>query len=205
MGGGFPETPISGGTNLLISGPPMTGKYRLLLDLLGGSSDNVVVISTQQPAGSIREDLAERHDTSEQNVAIVDAISRLRGFDTNGNDQTRFVSSPANLTQIGVGFTDFFARWEHSPTRVGIHSISQLAMYSEVKTVYKFLQVLTGQIKNGGWISFAVLDPSMHEDQARYILQDPFDGIIETRDAGDGGQQMRLRGLGVAPTEWISF
>lgn len=206
VGGIPPVRTIPAGTNLLISGPPMTGKYDVLLDFLGSGSDNVVVISTHHSNEEIRSAIAERRASQGKSgdIHVVDCVSQMQRSGSTNSTDTVYVSSPENLTKIGVGFTEFFTELESETARVGFHSISHLLMYADLKAVYKFLQVMTGQIKNANWISAMVYDPSMHETRTSHTVQEPFDGMIETREA-DGHRELRVRGLDPEPTEWEEY
>lgn len=205
LGGDLPDLDVPDGTNLMIAGPPMSGKYDLFLGLLQHEGDNVVVISTQRGAEEIRRDIEDRWgNVDDEEIAIVDCVSKLRGGDVKDDTHTRYVQSPKNLTRIGVAFTDFYTRWEGERTRVGFHALSNLVMYTDLETVYKFLQVLNGQVYNAGWLSVMVYDPSMHDERVTHTLQDPFDGIIDTRE-NDGRREFRIRGLESTPTDWTGF
>jgi KaiC/GvpD/RAD55 family RecA-like ATPase len=199
---------VDPGTNLLVTGPPMTGKYTLLLELLTRSSDAIVVITTKNGGEKIRTDLGALRDIDPTHVGVVDCVSQQRDVDNVTETETsKFVSSPKNLTQIGVEFTDLFERFherEHR-TRVGLHSASQLVMYANLRQVYQFLQVLTGKIQSAGWIGGVVLDSTAHDEQTIYTLQELFDGVVETRESSEGRREMRVRGLAAEATPWQPF
>lgn len=196
---------------LLISGPPMTGKYELMLQLLSGNCDQFIIISTKNQASRIREDL--RKYTSEipdEYIGIIDSVSHRESMsDLDETKNTKYVSSPQNMTGIGVKFTDLYSRFteelNRGQTGVGLHSISQLLMYSNIKTVYQFLQVLTGQIRSAEWMGVAVVESEVTDNENLQLLQHHFDGIIETRENADGIRQYRVRGLTASTTNWREF
>lgn len=201
LGGDWPISEVPSGTNLMISGPPMTGKYELMHEILTLDEDNVVVISTNDPERKIAIDY---ESIDSQQFGIIDCVSKYQGLDADDSENRKFIASPKNLTRIGVAFTDFYSKWEQEPTRVGLDSLSNLLMYSDLKHVYKFIQVMTGQIFNAKWISVMTYDHSMHDEQTNHTLQDPFDGLIETRE-DNGSREFRIRGLEPGSTEWITF
>jgi KaiC/GvpD/RAD55 family RecA-like ATPase len=208
LGTTLPVEEVSDGFNLLISGPPMTGKYELLLGVLLSSCDNVVVVSTKNSAERIREDVDDIA-TDGVELGVVDTVSRQRNIETlSGDALTKYVSSPENLTQMGVKFTVLFDHfYENQPeerTGVGIHSVSHLLMYSDVKAVYQFLQVITGKIQSAEWLGVATLDSTVHDEQTKNMLQNHFDGVVETRRV-DGERQLRVVGLGSEATDWSRF
>lgn len=200
---------LSPDDTVLISGPPMTGKYELLLRLLASYSDNLILISTKNDASRIISDYGDiAGEIDRERIGAIDCVSRNEAIDdTQEVPIVRYVKSPQNLTQIGVEFTElsdiFLNRDGH--TGVGIHSLSQLVMHSTTKSVYQFLQVLTGQIRSAGWLGVAVIDTSVDTDEELRILHHHFDGVIETREDPDQGRQYRVRGLAPTTTEWDHF
>jgi hypothetical protein len=205
----LPVDAIPDGSNLLISGPPMTGKYDLMLQLLIESCENVVVLSTKNSADRIRDDVADVPAPSPE-VGVVDCVSRQRNLGpTSEGELTKYVSSPQNLTQIGVKFTVLFDRfYEEQPeefTGVGLHSISHLLMYSDVKQVYQFLQVLTGKVQSAGWLGFGIIDSSIHDEKTQNTLQNLFDGVVQTKRGENGERRLRVTGLSSQPTDWVTF
>lgn len=199
----FPAGGITAGTSLLVAGPPMTGKYDLLLRLLAADADATVVISTGDNSRRVREDYgAIESGPTEEAVGIVDCVDEGDG----ANETTRYVSSPENLTQIGVKFTEFFDEYRQSYDRVtvGVNSVSELLMYSDVRQVYQFLQVLTGKIQSAEWLGACVIDPTMHDEQTVNTLQNSFDSVVETRQANDR-REFRVRGMSSRASDWTAF
>lgn len=188
----------------------MTGKYQLLLEFLGRSSDAAIVVTTKNGVETVRSDLDAIRHYDDDRVGVVDCVTQQRDIASGGaaeTETTKFVSSPGNLTRIGVEFTDLFERFNERGlrTRVGVHSASQLVMYSNLKQVYQFLQVLTGKLQSAGWTGGVVLDSTAHDDQTIYTLQELFDGIVETRESAEGRREMRVRGLSAEASPWQPF
>jgi len=202
---------LSADDTLLIAGPPMTGKYDLMLRLLVAYSQQYIVISTKNNAERVRNDLRRvAHEVSDDDIGVIDCVSHRETMESVQDTQsTKFVSSPQNMTGIGVKFTDLFGRFHDELNRghtgVGLHSISQLLMHSDVKTVYQFLQVLVGQIRSAEWLGVAVVDTAVTDTENFQLLQHHFDGIIETRESTEGKREYRIRGLTPVTTEWRAF
>ena len=202
---------ISADDSLLIAGPPMTGKYHLMLQLLVAFSDQYIIITTKNGADRVRDDLHQvASDVPDGYIGVIDCVSHRETMnDLTESQITKYVSSPQNMTGIGVKFTDLFGHFHEDLNRghtgVGLHSISQLLMHSDIKTVYQFLQVLIGQIRSAEWLGVAVVETAVTDDENLQLLQHHFDGIIETRENGDGEREYRIRGLTPATTEWRSF
>lgn len=195
---------------VLIHGPPMTGKYELMLQTLTHSFDAVIVISTKNQAPRVISDYHARSGTVDPDrIGIVDATSHFELIeDIEETQRIKFASSPDNLTQIGVKFTELFEHFQDfdsddSHVGVGLHALSHLVMYSGLKSVYQFLQVLTGQLRTAGWFGVAVLDETTNMEQIETLHQH-FDGRVETRENQHGVREYRLKGFN-RQSEWTAF
>ena len=64
MLGDTPVSPeeIQAGQSVLVAGPPMTGKYQLLFEILGSAADRGIVVSTGEPADEVRRDFVAAAD-----------------------------------------------------------------------------------------------------------------------------------------------
>jgi hypothetical protein len=87
---------------------------------------------------------------------------------------------------------------------VGLHTVAALLMYADVQTVYKFLQVFTGQARSQDAACVAVLDTTGDEKQ-RNLLGQHFDGVVETRENDAGAREVRVRGLEAGHGSWATF
>lgn len=195
---------------ILIAGPPMTGKYELLLRLIQLHADRVIFISTKNGYERVREDFRSAvGPVDESRMGIVDCVSYHQPVDLDQlSGPVKLAESPENLTRIGVKFTELFDEFldaEPGTIAVGIHSVSQLLMHSEVKQVYQFLQVLVGQIRNAGHLVVAVVDASATDDETLATLQQHFDGLIHTRENDAGAREFRVRGLTPSASPWTEF
>ncbi|MFB6173391.1 MAG: hypothetical protein ABEI39_01995 [Halobacteriales archaeon] len=188
---------------VLVSGPPMTGKYELMLRLLAENVDAAVFVTTKNGADELRSDFRSHADVAEDEVGVVDCVTPAESRADPDGPATEYVGSPSNLTAIGVAFTDLFSAFDgrHDRVGVGVHSVSGLLMHNDLKGVYQFLQVLAGQARSAGWFNASVVDASVAEDGE--MIQHHFDGVIETRT--DGEREFRARGLTPTASEWRPF
>ncbi|ERH12766.1 MAG: hypothetical protein J07HB67_01792 [halophilic archaeon J07HB67] len=204
------DTPVSleeiqAGQSVLVAGPPMTGKYQLFTEILGGAADRGIVVSTGAPAEEVRADLVTAGCVAD-GVAVVDCVTRQQGSDAVDDDLTRYVSSPKNVTEIGMKFTDQFERFREYDDQVGVglHSLSELLVYLDPQDVYKFARVFTRQAGSEGWFTVATLGSTMHDEQTLHTMYEPFDTVIDTRET-DGRRELRVRdGRGPA-SDWAEF
>ena len=206
----LPVTEVRPGTNLLVMGPPMTGKYDLLCEVLADGhrqGDAGLVVTTQHSADRLREDVGERlPDDAEPQLGIVDCVSQERGMGQEEHALTQYVSSPGDFTGIGMASSKLLEQFANQgyQTRVALDSISQLLMYADVKTVFRFLHILTGRISAADGLGFGTMDADAHDDQTVNTIRQLFDGLVETR-TGETGRERRVRGLPDAPSDWERF
>lgn len=196
---------------VLIAGPPMTGKYHLLVRLLRLHADRVLFITTKNGYERVRQDFRDAVGAyDESRLGIIDCLSYHQSVDVDAvSGPVRFTDSPENLTRIGVKFTELFDRLYEGPDGgrlgVGVHSLSQLLMHSSVKQVYQFMQVLTGQTRSAGCPTVAVLDAATDDDGELQKLQQHFDGVVATRENEAGDREFRLRGITPSASAWTAF
>jgi hypothetical protein len=201
-----PELPEVGGeSTVLIAGPPMSGKYELLLGLLGSLGDRSIVVSTEDGADRVRAEFESTAGPRPENgLGVVDCVS-ARNEAVTDTELTKYASAPDNLTAIGVKFTDLaesFRNRGFADVSVGFHSLSTLLMYFDVERVYRFLRVFNGQVEDSGWTGVATLGSTMHDERTLHTLYDPFGTVVETRVEADREYRVRSRdGVG----DWTAF
>lgn len=176
----IPVADLQHGRAVLIRGPAMTGKYDLLLELLSALAARSILVSTSRQAEGARADFAAYGDPDQ--LWVADCASRIHGREPESSDRVRYASSPRNLTEVGVKFTELLGCIEaDGEAAVGVHSISELVMYTDVQQVYQFLTVLLAECRGVGWPMVAVVDDAAVGDQSINTLTEPFDVVVSTR------------------------
>lgn len=196
------------GRSVLVAGPPMTGKYELMFRLLADAADRAILITTGDSAETVSADFADAAGVPAEEVGVVDCASKQQGSAVEDTERVRYVSSPKNITEIGMKFTDLFEVFRESDDAVGVgvHSLSQLLMYLDPQDVYQFVQVLTSQTESEGWFTVAVIGSTMHDEQTLHTMYEPFDTVINTRDnEEDGTRELRVRGRSQSSSSWTPF
>jgi KaiC/GvpD/RAD55 family RecA-like ATPase len=204
----LPVEEIPDGTNLLVGGPPLTGKRKLALALVDGGcerGEGGLVVGTQESTGNVRERAPNVWKQLEAGRAgVVDCVTRQRGDRVGDEDLVKYVSSPGDVTDIGIRLGGIFQRLEETCERVrfDVSTISTMLMYTHERRVYRFLHVFAGHVERLGWLGLGVLDTSNREPFD--TLAPLYDGMIQTRSTEDG-RELRVVGLGGSPTEWVSY
>ena len=209
LGETCPGVEVEPGTNLLISGPPMTGKRDLAMEILAHGSrhgDGSIVVTTKDDGESVRETLRELLDRDEGGpLGVVDCVSKQQGMNPSSSDDVAYASSPKDMTGIGIHLSEFLESFYKDRgvkrNRILLHSLSTLLMYSNLQTVFRFLHVFTGRVQSADALGIFVIDSTTHDQQTMSTLQQLFDGQIEIREGEDGNSEFRVRGLD-QNTEW---
>lgn len=202
---------VDPGTSILVAGPPMTGKRRVLFDLVGGSESRTgAFVTTKKPARKMASWFAAtRPDPDEWRLSFVDctgSAGRERQTRTREIEDLRVVSSPGDLTGVGIELTGILREWHHDAVvdpRVGLHSLSTLLMYTDLKRVYQFLHVVTTRVASVDGIGVFTLDVSPG-GSTHDALKQLFDALVEVRP-GEDGSEFRVRGGDFGPRSWTEF
>ncbi|QLG62072.1 RAD55 family ATPase [Halorarum salinum] len=187
------EESIEPGSNVLVSGPPLSGKRDLALDVLAEGTDageGAIVVTTKDGADRLLEQFARRTGYEGKPVAVVDTVTRQQGVgDVLEDDRVKYTSSPVDLTGIGIKLSEFLEQFHEvrgiERNRVAVHSLSTLLMYADLQTVFRFLHVFTGRIQSVDGLGIYCIDSTAHDDRTMNTLKQLFDGVVET---GDGSE-----------------
>ncbi len=210
--GEAPLSELEPGTNVLVAGPPLVGKYDLMLETLARGNDlgeAGIVISTGDDERSVLSDYRRvAGEFRPELVGIVECASE-QGDEGAGRDGIRVhrASSPADLTGIGIGTSEMMSEFSGagvSGVRVGIDSLSTLMLYSEFDRMCRFLHVLSGRITRANGIGLYVVNPGTIDASQYDQLQTLFDGVVELREQ-DEGREIRTRGLHGVDAEWRPY
>ena len=184
---------IEPGSNVLLTGPPLSGKRDLALDVLADgtrSGEGAIMVTTKDSADRLLKQFAKREQYEGRPVAVVDTVTRQQGVnDVRDSDRIKYTSSPVDMTGIGIKLSSFLEAFYKDrgirKNRVMVHSLSTLLMYSDLQTVFRFLHVFTGRIQSVDGLGLYCIDSTAHDDQTMNTLKQLFDGIIETTEDGE--------------------
>jgi len=187
------DVEVEEGSNLLLSGPALTGKKQLAFDILASGvtdGEGAIVVSNTDGAKRVFEALGERVNYEDNPVAVVDCVTRQQGVSEARDDaQVRYTSSPVDMTGVGIKFSElleeFYERRSIHRNRVFLDSLSTLLMYSDLQTVFRFLHVFTGRVQSVDGLGLYAIDSTAHEDKTMNTLKQLFDGVIETHEDGE--------------------
>jgi len=103
------------------------------------------------------------------------------------------VTSPNDLTGLGIRITEFLTDWAENDNRtvVCFDSLTALLQYVELETAYEFLHILTGRLASVDAFAHFHMDPEAHDSQTIEILTGLMDGVVEVDEAGDRNVRTR--------------
>ncbi len=188
----LPDTELSPGTNVLISGPSLSGKRTLAYEILAvgaNSGQGSIVVTTKDSAEKVLSAFADLVE-GEPPIGVVDCVTKQRGIGAVEDDSTvKYASSPVDMTGIGIKLSEFLEEFHDgrglTENRILLHSISTLLMYSNLQTVFRFLHVFTGRIQSVDGVGVYVIDSTAHDAQTMNTLKQLFDAVIELEGDAD--------------------
>ncbi len=208
---GFEETKsIPPGTSILVSGPSMTGKDALLVELLASGADcgeaGILMTTDADGEKTLAEVCTRASDGDWSLLSAIDcrANSGRRQRELDNGAFVYSVSEPSELTGIGIGITQCFDRTQKIDAtggRMGLTSLSTMVRYANRKTVFKFCHVLSQRLDSAGFVGIFTLNSGAHDDQTVEVIKQAFDANLEVREQ-DGERQARVLGVDTEPTEW---
>jgi len=201
LGGALPDADFGPGSNLLISGPPLTGKRRIALEVLATGSrrgEGALIVTTKDSADKILSEYGQLVGGQDGvAVGVVDCVTQQRGVESVDDARVKYASSPVDMTGIGIKLSSFLEEFYEGQgiarNRILLHSISTLLMYSNLQTVFRFLHVFTGRVQSANALGLYVIDETAHDDQTMNTLKQLFDGVISVDE--DGQATLRRSGL----------
>lgn len=201
---------ISSGDILLVTGDESSGTAELMFRLLAAKSDGTIIITLDKTADEVLGEIREHQDgILSKEVIIIDCSDNEPSADLPADVTVIPVDSALNMTKIGVEFTNAFGEMHDNPDidhiGVGFHSLSRLIRDVNVKPVYQFFQVLTGQIRTAEAFGVAVLETDKTERDDYRLFYHHFDGVLQIRQSEDGTKEFQKRGLSPQWSDWQPF
>ena len=184
---------VDPGTNVLISGPPLTGKRRLGMELLAdgaNAGEGSVIVTTRDSADRVVADyrslLRAPDDTP---YGVVDCVTQHQGRSVTDSATVKYASSPVDMTGIGIKFSEyveeFYGGRGLERNRIMLDSLSTLLMYADLQTVFRFMHVFTSRIESADALGVFTIESTAHDAEAMNTLNQLFDGVVETGENTD--------------------
>jgi len=176
------------GSNVMVFGPPFTGKEVLVNAFVAdGLKKGVPAIwlLTEKSSKEIREEMMYVVSGYEEYeklglVKYVDAYSRSMG-DESQDPYTEYIESPTDYESIQRAVEKVAKDYmeKHKYYRLAFRSVSTLIAYLDAATVFRFLSPIVGRRKRDKAVSMYTLEKGVHGEQEIQMLGSLMDGMIE--------------------------
>lgn len=180
---------------VLISGPVLSGRRQLFHQLLESWAANSLIISTRDPADSVRMMHQECSTATEDSPdpLVVDSLTGTLDHSVADTSRTKYAQHPSDLGSIGTKFTSMLDQHQDRELSVGITTLSPFLVYADASVVFKFVNIIIQKSRGVGWPVVVAIDPRPHYDRVLEQLIPLFETVVETRRTDAGKQQYRLR------------
>lgn len=182
---------IHNARTILISGPTLSGRRRLFHLLVHKAAGHPAVVATRETADSVRSRFQRVAADADAEPVVVDCITNSFGSSVGDTTTTKYAQDPANLTSIGMKYTELLTQHESDQLVVGLSNISPLVVYTSPSTVFRFVNTLIQRSIGADALVIAAIDPSVHDASTVEQFLPLFDAVVETRQSADGTQQYR--------------
>lgn len=187
MGGRLESMTVSAGTNILVAGPPLTGKRQLgqqILQLGMEDGQGAIVISARDTAGRVTELFDSGPDGDEELLGVVDCVTEHVGLSADQTDRIRYAAAPSDMTGMGIAFAEFIEYFlrQHDiqRNRVLLNSVTTLLQYSSLQAVFRFLHALTTRIAEVEALGVAIVESTAHDGETMATVSELFDAVVRT-------------------------
>ena len=204
------------GTNILVLAPSMSNAEQLAYALIKPmNGEYSIVLSTNERAAEVI-DFFKAAGSDKHFIGVIDAITKSSTPGITDTQRLMFVSSPTDLTGIGIKFSNMietifdgtFSEGEGGlfppPIRFCVNSISTLLMYRKLEVLYQFLHVLTAKLKKIEGVGIYLLNNESFDDKTISLIKQLMSGVIEVKVEPEGSY-FRVQGLKGAMTDWMKY
>jgi KaiC/GvpD/RAD55 family RecA-like ATPase len=212
----LPVEPIEAGSTVMVSGPAFSAAEPLVRSLVMHAvedDEGSLFISTKMTSEKLLTACRRTNPNLDTRLTgIIDCSGQEPKPDAT-DAEVKYVSTQSDLTGIGMKFSalyeSLYAEAVDGRVRTGLISLSSLAMYVDLRKLFRFAQTLAGRIDSAGGLGVFAIDPTTHDDRTVNTLAQVADGRIEVReyDGHDKGidGELRVRGLPDQPGGWQPF
>jgi KaiC/GvpD/RAD55 family RecA-like ATPase len=125
----------------------------------------VLVVTTNQPYDFLKKNY-EKNGILLDRIHFVDTVTKYAmGRDPQPAINCRFINNPANLTDMGIAFTEILKDLEGKKVCLIFDSVSSMLIYISSQNITKFLHFVTNKLRLLNFAGFfLVVEKSMDPD-----------------------------------------
>ncbi|MFB6118091.1 hypothetical protein [Halosegnis sp.] len=167
--------------NVLFLGPSVTPAVdtACMAHLPTGARAHVIAVNFSPNPGTWLDRYDEHAGESPAGVVLVTTSDT--SIDETAYDwpvAVEGLSSPADLTGIGMVVSKYLERWQGRETvALCFDSLTALLQYEDAKDVYRFLHIISTRLAGTAARSHFHLDPMTQDDQTVSTLRSSFDAV----------------------------
>ena len=207
---------ISPGSNVLILAPSMSSGEKLGYAIMRPREGEFALVLTTVMRSVDLLDFFSSEEFNRDAIGVIDSVTKLSTPDVSDTTQVKYVSSPSDLTGIGIKFSSlvesiFNGEFPPSdqalfppPIRFYIDSLTTLLMYRKLEVLYQFLHVMTSKLKKMEAIGIYILNNESFDERTLSLMKQLMNVVIEVKSE-QHGDFLRIRGVPGAPQEWVQF
>lgn len=181
---------VDTGTSILVEDVLIRDETQTVFELLQNEVGYIIFVSTNFSG----ERYLERYDEvadDRRGIRVIDAS----GDASSSDERLTPVSSPEDLTTIGVKISEILDDYKgEEGICLCFDSVSGMLTMMATETVFRFLHVVTGQIRSVEGLGMFGIRPEIHDSQELATIQQLFDGRLVR---GDDGLVFRYGGFNV--------
>jgi hypothetical protein len=190
-----PNLSVSAPGNVLLRAPALSdGKKRVCPSLHDNDEVNLLVVSLAGTPDRIL-DTWGRYGGLPENVGVVTADETRSAAASSGSGSiqgpdgstvsTTTVSGPGDLTGIGIKISQCLSAWRDNDatTVLCFDSLTTLLQYADLQRVFRFLHMLTRQVRDVGGLAYFHIDPGAHDERTISTVENLFTDRFEYDEA----------------------
>ena len=201
-----PVESVPAGTTLLVTGQSASCTRTIATTMLaaGYPEEGSIYISLADPAATVRREFETvLGATIGDQLGVIDCTSSSPPHSS--RTVRTAVSSPADQTGIAMAFSRQLDRLRddgYTSIRVAVHSLSSMLSVADLRSIERFLTVITRTVEEHAGVGVVTLDSRVDGEPVEQ-LRPVFSGVVEFRPT-ETSHEFRVTGLPNAPEEWIS-
>lgn len=188
-------------SNILVKAPAFSsGKTHACRDLLSiqpAAALNALVFTYYKSAERWLSAFQKHEREMPHNMVVVSVGDSMRATTTRSDSSgirpltpnqpvIDTVSSPADLTGIGIKITEYLRAFENTqygdgpgPTAICFDSLTALLQYTTEERAFRFLHTLTMWVRQSNATAHYHIDPTAHDTQTIATLEPLFDATLD--------------------------
>ncbi|WP_254839623.1 DUF7504 family protein [Natronomonas marina] len=157
------------------------------------STVDVLAVDYRQTPDQYLDEWRRYADGKPRRCGIICVGESTRGpgdaSDIDGN-AVACVENPGDLTGVGIKVGNYLDGYGGPETVVTFDSLTVLLQYVELERAFRFLHVLSNQVRSMDAVAHYHIDPEAHDDQVLATLSSLFDAVARF---DDGDWEIRSR------------